>query len=67
VRIVIDAGGIPNPADDVQLIREDVGTDGKWRHYFLCLGCRELIEAEDGQSHIHECEGSQESEPDLES
>ncbi|HUF53468.1 MAG TPA: hypothetical protein VMR52_06815 [Dehalococcoidia bacterium] len=63
MRITIDKRGIPIPADEVQLIRQATGEDGKNRRFFLCLGCRDLIEVEDGQKHVHECEGKQETAP----
>lgn len=68
VRITINPDGSCDSPDEIQLIKEALLVDGEPQRrvrFFLCLGCRDIIEAPDGEESSHECDGDKPvSQPD---
>lgn len=61
MQLRIDPDGSLDPPNQTHLVVREVQKDGRVVRHLLCLRCRELLVAADGEATVHECDGGDDS------
>ena len=61
MQLRIGRDGSPDSPNETHLVVQEIRQDGRVVRHLLCLRCRELIVATEGEESVHECDDGDDS------